>query len=106
MFVIAQLYVVTWPLTAHEVSLEVQRLGGRLCEQILDVGDFRDHLPLVGLECRRFEEVRAHAVAQRLRLADVQQRAFGVVELVDAWLIWQSRQLLVERQAGLVEHGA
>ena len=105
MLVVAELDVVARPLVAHEVGLEVQRLGRGFGQQVLDFGDLSDHLAFVRLERGGLQEVRAHAAAQRLGLADIQQRALGVIELVDAGLVGQRRELLSDRQARL-EHRA
>ena len=90
---------------SDQIRFEVQRLRRCVRQKVLNVGDLGDHLPLVRLERGRFQKVRAHAAARRLRLTHIQQYALDVVELVDAGLVWQSRQLLIDRQARL-EHRA
>ena len=104
-FVVAQLDVVARLFVSNEIGFEVQRLGRRLRQQVLDVGDLGHHLAFVGLQGGRLEEVGAHAAAQRLGLADIQQRRLGVIELVDARLVRQSGQLFLDRKARL-EHRA
>ena len=54
--VVAKLDVVARPLVADEIGLPVQRLGQRVGQQVLDVGDLGDHLPLVRLERRPSSE--------------------------------------------------
>ena len=87
--VVAQADVQARLVLLDEVLLDEQRLGLGMDDERLDLVDRRDHLaarpqmrspPAPG-------EVRGDALADRLRLADVDDLALGVAEQVDAGLV-------------------
>jgi hypothetical protein len=94
--VVAQADVEGRSVALDEVLLEVQRLDVAAGDDHLDVFDalrqLRDRVPATG---RRLE-VAAHARAERLRLADVEDGALRVTEDVDARLRRQQLQLVFE----------
>ena len=92
--VVAQPHVERRPVPLDEVLLEVQRLDLGARDDHLDVvhalRQLRDRRPVAAARL----EVRAHARAQRLRLADVEDLALLVAEEVDARLRREALQLL------------
>ena len=84
--VVAQAHVERRPVPLDEVLLQVQRLDLGPGHDHLEVGDARDELRDRGALSAGRLEVRAHARAQRLRLADVEHVAALVAEQVDARL--------------------
>ena len=95
--VVAEADVVRRPVPLDEVLLEVERLdlgAGDDHLEVVDSGDeSRDRLAGVAASGL---EVRAHAWAQRLRLADVEHAALGVAKEVDARLRGQAFQLVAD----------
>src|SRR4051794_17464774 len=88
-------------MALDEVLLEVQRLYLRARDDHLDVGDpVRQRLDL-GAAVLGPLEVRAHARAERLRLADIEDVALPVAEEVDARLRREAFELVFEP----VRHG-
>ncbi len=82
------------PVALDEVGLEEERLGDRIRLGDLDVDDPVDDAPdPVDLAAGRLLlPVRAHAVAQALRLADIDDVAPGVLHEVDAGPVGQLGQ--------------
>jgi len=100
--VVAQPDVEARLVALDEVLLGEQRLGLGGGDQELDVVGRRDHLgrPWLG---RGLGEVRVHAFADRLGLADVEHAPLGVSEQVDAWLVGELATLL--RELGILGDG-
>ena len=89
--VVAHQHVEARSVLADELLLGDQRLGGVARDHALDPLGHGDHLD--GLALGR-GEVRADALLDRGGLADVDDRAVGVVEEVDAGLIGQLAALV------------
>jgi hypothetical protein len=83
-------------LNGGQVLLDVQRLRLVACDDHLDVGDHARQAPDLGARVAALLEVRAHARAKRLRLADVEHAAAGVPEEVHPGLRGQALQLLFD----------
>ena len=92
--VVAQPDVERWPVPLDEILLEVQRLDLGAGDDHLDAADPLAQLRGAGADVARLLEVRAHARAQGLRLADVQHLVTVAVEEVDAGLRGQPPELL------------
>ena len=99
--VVAQADVEARPVLLDEALLGQQRLGLGGDEHELDALDRVDHL--VGAAGHRVGEVAGDALADRLRLADVDDLALGVAEEVDARAVGQRLALL--GQAGTASLG-
>ena len=82
--VVAQADVERRPVPLDEVLLEVERLDLGAGDDHLDVRDPLRQQPDLRAAVLAVLEVRAHARAERLRLADVEDVAFRVAEQVDA----------------------
>ena len=83
--VVAQADVEARLVLLDEVLLRQQRLGFGVHHQRLDLIDRGDEVPAATRA--RIREVRGHALADRLRLADVQHPSAGVAEQVDPRLV-------------------
>ncbi len=92
--VVAQPDVVDGPVALDELLLGEQRLGLGLGRDELDVADLADH------RGARAAEVAADALADRERLADVEDLAAPVAEQVDARGVGQGPALLGEAALG------
>ena len=93
--VVAQPHVVRRPVALDEVLLEMQRLGLGAGHDHLDPPHALDH-PLDARARVAAVEVRAHAGAQPLGLADVQHLVAVAVKEVDTGALGQRAQLLPE----------
>ncbi len=82
--VVTQHDVERGPLALDQVRLEDQRLHLGIDDDHLEVGHLADHPGDPGVVPGRVAEVRAHARAQRLRLADVDRLPGGVAIQVHA----------------------
>ncbi len=93
--VVAQADVERRPVALDQVLLEVEclDLGGR--DDDLDLLDALDQ-PVEPEPAVPAAKVRAHAGAQRLRLADVEDGALGIAEQVDAWLRREPLELCLD----------
>src|SRR6185503_2776668 len=69
---------------------------------VLEVGDLAHHRVGLGVVRAGVLEVRAHAAAQRGRLADVDDLGLGVAIDVDAGAIRDARELVVEAHVIIV----
>ena len=94
--VVAQAHVERRPVPLDEVLLEMEGLHLAARDDDLDVGDTLGQLADLDPAVGRLLEVRAHARPQRLRLADVEHRAVGVAEQVDARLGRQGLELVLD----------
>ena len=97
--VVAQADVEARAVLLDEALLRQQRLGLGADDDALDLLDRRDHLRVAGAAWHlRLGEVRGDALADRLRLADVDHAAFAVAEEVHPRLVWKPVALLGERR--------
>ncbi len=84
MLVVAEDDVVARPVLAHQVRLQHQCLELVVGNDVVEVGDLTHEGIRLGIVRPRLLEVRAHAAAQRGRLADVDHLGLGVAIKVDA----------------------
>jgi hypothetical protein len=97
--VVAQADVEARLVLLDEVLLDEQRLLLAGHQQVLDRVDGVGHR--VGAARHRVGEVAGHALADRLRLADVDDPPLRVVEEVDARPVGQVAALLLDSGLGL-----
>ena len=79
-----------------EIVFERQRFALVVHDDVVEVGDFAHQGAGFGVGPTGFQEVRAHAGAQRARLADVENGAERVLEQIDAGLGGQVRDFFRE----------
>ncbi len=105
--VVAQADVEARPVLLDEALLGQQRLRLGGDDDALDVLDARHHLGVAGAARHlRFGEVRRHALAHRLGLADVDDATGAVAKQVHARLVGQGAALLGEarRRVAAIRH--
>ena len=94
--VVAQQHVEFRLVLLDEIVFERQGLALVVHDDVVEVGDFAHQRAGLGIGPARFQEVGAHAGAQRAGLADVEDRAQRVLEQVHAGLGGQIARLFPE----------
>ena len=96
-FVVDEHRVVLGPVLLNEIVLENQCLELGIRDNVLEVRNLADHaLDLRPAPDNFLLKIRAHAVVQILRLADVENRVLRIVHDVNAGLLRELLQLIID----------